>query len=83
MPSPYVPERGDVVWISLNLQAEHEQAGRRPTLVLWPASYSWPWDNSPATDREYVTRMIVPSFRERNLRTWRRCSQPAVSSPAG
>ncbi len=33
----YLPERGDVVWISLNPQAGHEQAGRRPALVLSPA----------------------------------------------
>lgn len=36
----YVPERGDVVFISLNAQAGHEQAGRRPALVLSPASYN-------------------------------------------
>ncbi|MBI3359754.1 MAG: endoribonuclease MazF [Chloroflexi bacterium] len=36
----YVPERGDVVWITLNPQAGHEQAGRRPALVLSPAAYN-------------------------------------------
>ncbi|MBV8126295.1 MAG: endoribonuclease MazF [Planctomycetaceae bacterium] len=36
----YVPDRGDVVWISLNPQAGHEQAGRRPAVVLSPASYN-------------------------------------------
>ncbi len=36
----YVPRRGDVVWITLNPQAGHEQAGRRPALVLSPASYN-------------------------------------------
>lgn len=35
-----VPERGDVVWISLNPQAGHEQAGRRPAVVLSPAAYN-------------------------------------------
>jgi mRNA interferase MazF len=30
----YVPERGDAVWITLDPQAGHEQAGRRPALVL-------------------------------------------------
>jgi len=35
-----VPDRGDVVWISMNPQAGHEQAGRRPALVLSPASYN-------------------------------------------
>ena len=40
MPGDYVPGRGDVVWISLNPQAGHEQAGRRPAIVLSPASYN-------------------------------------------
>ena len=38
--APYVPERGDAVWISLNAQAGHEQAGRRPALVLSPRAYN-------------------------------------------
>lgn len=36
----YVPERGDAVWITLDPQADHEQAGRRPALVLSPATYN-------------------------------------------
>lgn len=36
----YVPERGDIVWISLNPQAGHEQAGRRPAIVLSPRKYN-------------------------------------------
>ena len=36
----YVPDRGDVVWISLNPQAGHGQAGRRPAVVLSPAAYN-------------------------------------------
>ena len=36
----YIPQRGDVVWISLNPQAGHEQAGRRPALVLSPQNYN-------------------------------------------
>lgn len=35
-----MPERGDVVWIALNPSAGHEQAGRRPALVLSPAAYN-------------------------------------------
>lgn len=37
---PYVPERGDAVWISLNPQAGHEQAERRPAVVVSPRSYN-------------------------------------------
>ena len=36
----YVPDRGDAVWITLDPQAGHEQAGRRPALVLSPAAYN-------------------------------------------
>jgi mRNA interferase MazF len=39
-PAPYVPERGDAVWISLNPQAGHEQGGRRPAVVLSPSAYN-------------------------------------------
>ena len=35
-----VPDRGDVVRISMNPQAGHEQAGRRPAVVLSPAAYN-------------------------------------------
>jgi mRNA interferase MazF len=35
-----IPERGDVVWIDFDPQAGHEQAGRRPALVLSPSSYN-------------------------------------------
>lgn len=36
----YVPQRGDVVWITLNPQAGHEQAGRRPAVILSPKNYN-------------------------------------------
>jgi len=36
----YVPERGDAVWITLDPQSGHEQAGRRPALVLSPSAYN-------------------------------------------
>ncbi len=36
----YVPERGDLVWLTLNPQAGHEQASRRPAVVLSPAAYN-------------------------------------------
>jgi mRNA interferase MazF len=36
----YVPDRGDAVWLQFNPQAGHEQAGRRPALVLSPAAYN-------------------------------------------
>lgn len=36
----YTPEQGDVVWLDFDPQAGHEQAGRRPALVLSPKSYN-------------------------------------------
>ena len=36
----YVPDSGDLVWITFNPQAGHEQAGRRPALVLSPKAYN-------------------------------------------
>lgn len=36
----YIPNRGDIVWLTFNPQAGHEQAGRRPALVLSPAAYN-------------------------------------------
>ena len=40
MPKAYIPDRGDVIWISFNPQAGHEQAGRRPAVVISPAAYN-------------------------------------------
>ena len=36
----YVPDRGDLVWLSFSPQAGHEQAGRRPALCLTPQEYN-------------------------------------------
>ena len=40
MPRRYIPKRGDVVWLQFNPQAGHEQAVRRPAVVLSPESYN-------------------------------------------
>ena len=36
----YVPRRGDVIRLDFNPQSGHEQAGRRPALVLSPTEYN-------------------------------------------
>ena len=36
----YVPERGEAVWLDFNPQSGHEQAGRRPALVISPRTYN-------------------------------------------
>jgi mRNA interferase MazF len=36
----YVPDRGDLVWLTFTPQPGYEQAGRRPALVISPAAYN-------------------------------------------
>ena len=36
----YVPDRGDIVWLSFHPQSGHEQSGRRPALVISPQKYN-------------------------------------------
>ena len=40
MPSVYVPDAGDIVWINFDPQAGHEQAKHRPAVVLSSAGYN-------------------------------------------
>lgn len=40
MAAAYVPERADVVWLTFDPQAGHEQAGRRPAVVISPRAYN-------------------------------------------
>ncbi len=36
----YIPDRGDIVWLDFTPQSGHEQAGKRPALVLSPIAYN-------------------------------------------
>lgn len=36
----YVPDEGDIVWLNFTPQSGHEQAGRRPAVVLTPKAYN-------------------------------------------
>jgi len=36
----YVPDTGDLVWLTFDPQKGREQSGRRPALVLSPAAYN-------------------------------------------
>jgi len=36
----YIPERGDIVWVNFTPQSGHEQAGKRPAVVLSPSKYN-------------------------------------------
>lgn len=40
MAPAYVPGRGDVVWLTFDPQAGHEQRGKRPALVISPREYN-------------------------------------------
>jgi mRNA interferase MazF len=51
----YCPQRGDFIWITLAPSQGHEQAGRRPALVLSPKSYN----------RKTGLCVICPATRQR------------------
>jgi mRNA interferase MazF len=36
----YVPDAGDLVWLTFDPQAGHEPRGRRPALILSPRAYN-------------------------------------------
>jgi len=40
MVADYIPQREDVIRLDFNPQAGHEQAGKRPALVLSPKTYN-------------------------------------------
>ncbi|CAM3697888.1 endoribonuclease MazF [Polynucleobacter arcticus] len=40
MVKAYIPNAGDIVWLEFDPQAGHEQAGRRPAVVLTPEAYN-------------------------------------------
>ena len=39
-PKNYIPDRGDLVWLEFNPQTGHEQAGKRPALIISPLAYN-------------------------------------------
>ncbi len=41
MVTPFpIPQRGDIVWVDFTPHVGHEQAGRRPALILSPETYN-------------------------------------------
>ena len=38
--APYIPSRGDIVWLQFAPQAGHEQSGRRPAVIVSPEAYN-------------------------------------------
>jgi len=62
----FVPDRGDFIWLSFTPQAGHEQAGRRPALVLSPKEYNKRSGLAlvcPVTSqiKEYPFEVLLPS----------------------
>jgi mRNA interferase MazF len=60
---PYLPGQGDIVYLDFNPQAGHEQAGRRPALVVSNEAYH-KYTNlaivCPITNTEKTFPMHVP-----------------------
>jgi mRNA interferase MazF len=40
MVKPYIPDRGDIVWLDFDPQSGHEQSGHRPAFVISPIAYN-------------------------------------------
>ena len=40
MAASYVPDESDIIWLNFTPQSGHEQAGRRPAVVLSPKAYN-------------------------------------------
>ena len=36
----YIPDRGDIVWVNFNPTKGHEQANKRPAIILSPKIYN-------------------------------------------
>jgi mRNA interferase MazF len=60
-----IPERGDLVYLDFNPQSGHEQAGRRPGIILSPKPFNLATGFAvvcPITNREkgYPFEVILP-----------------------
>jgi mRNA interferase MazF len=61
-----LPERGSIVWLDFSPHAGHEQAGRRPAIVLTPRSYHEMTHKAvvcpvTSTERGWPTEVKLPS----------------------
>jgi len=36
----YIPERSNIIWLEFSPQSGHEQAGKRPAIVISPKEYN-------------------------------------------
>ena len=61
----YIPERGDVVWINFDPQMGHEQAGRRPAVVLSDQIKNIDWRARQATYLCALPPVVVEAVRNK------------------
>ena len=62
----YIPKKGDLIYITLDPQAGHEQKGRRPALVVSNTLFNWKTGMAVIcsitnTDRGFPFHLPVPS----------------------
>lgn len=67
--STYIPDCGDIVWLTFNPQSGHEQTGRRPALVISPSVYNSKTGLAifcPVTSqkKDYPFEVIIPDLPE-------------------
>ncbi len=75
MARTYVPDAGDIVWISFNPQTGHEQAGHRPAVVLSPAAYNVKTSLMVCCPRSW---QFISRNRQRAHRRWSSQSIPVT-----
>ena len=78
MSRPYVPDRGDLVIISFDPQAGHEQAGRRPALVVSRRAFNLSTRLAlccPITNTQRRTHLHVPAPASTGLTGFVMCEQ--------
>ena len=76
--SRYIPERGDLIVVSFDPQAGHEQAGRRPALVLSSRTFNRGTNLMcccPITSTQRRTLLHVPVPPETGLTGFVMCEQ--------
>ena len=66
----YQPDRGDFIWADFTPQAGHEQAGKRPALVLSPKDFNISTGLAvvcPITSTKVASKFAVPLPRGAQL----------------
>lgn len=71
MPDGFVPDRDGLVWLQFDPHAGHEQASRRPALVLSPRSYNAASGlvclNAPEVEERRAAALILDATHDSRL----------------